>query len=118
MDRDLAIFEEFRVDLDVVLPFFGDFIFFEDGLYRALGLACTTADALFGVDVELHTGSVFFYQGFFAALVAHGAQLFDVHCRVDTVNRADVDTRGITDATAWIGDYINHLRLSQLVRRG
>lgn len=114
-DLLIAIFEEFRVNIDVVFPLLRNLIFFEDGLDGALWLACTTADAFFWVDVQLHIWAIFFYERLFSTFVAHPSKLFEVYSRMDAVDGANVDTGGITNATAWIGDYINHLRLSQLV---
>jgi hypothetical protein len=47
------LFEEIRVDLDILPPFFGGRGFLKNGGDRTGGLASTTVDALIRIDIQL-----------------------------------------------------------------
>lgn len=79
------------VDLDVLLPFVGDFAFLENGIDRALWHTGGTIDAFVGVDVE------------------HLAIRFVVSVRrMDTVDGADFYAGSIAGPDARLSDDIGH----------
>jgi protein-S-isoprenylcysteine O-methyltransferase Ste14 len=55
--------EDVAVDLDVLLQVRGHVFFGEDRGHRTFGLACTTVDALIGVDVELFRSFIYAVYG-------------------------------------------------------
>ena len=80
-----VLLEEVGVLSDVALHLLGDLVFGIDGLHRALGLAGSTVDTLFGVDHEL------------------------VPAIVNIVYRANVHAGLVFCADAGLGDYLGHI---------
>jgi len=76
-------------------PLFRDEILREDRLHGACGLARAAVDADFGVDVQ-HLGRL---------------EVVLVLPRVDAIDRANLDARGVLGADARLSDYVGHFRV-------
>ena len=78
-----------------MLPLVRQLILGEDRVHRTGLDASVAVDALFGVDVELvHVGE---------------ARL--VFCRMNAVDRADLNAGEVLEVDAWFGDHIGHVAL-------
>ena len=86
---------EISVDEDERLPLLGYGVLVKDRLDRTGHLAGRAIDALVRVDEVLRS----------------------VVRRVDTVDRADIDARGVFDVDAGFGDHVGHQSSPRRVRR-
>ncbi len=89
-----------RVDLKVVLPFVRDRLFREDGRHGTGGLAVAALNADIRVDVE-HLG---------------GREVRLVLSRVDAVDGAHIDARGVFCADAWLSDDVHPHEFGSLLK--
>src|SRR4030095_10994498 len=82
------------VDLNELFPFLWSRRLLKDRFYRTNRLAGATIDALVGIDIEF-----IFLLEFFGLVFG----------RMDTIDRANIDTSGILNFYARLGNDIGHL---------
>lgn len=105
MEERLDLLEKVCVPCHKIGPLIGEFAFLEDRLKRTLGLASTTVDALFGIDIELQA----FYTGaLFQVLDLISTTIFDVWA-MNTIDRANLNTSCIALANTWLCNDIRHI---------
>lgn len=89
-------------------PLLRELVVLEDRVHRTLRLARATADALFGIDVELNLLAEFRAKALLALLVANLANLLERRGTVNAVHRTDIHACGVAHTLARLGNHIDH----------
>jgi hypothetical protein len=89
---DKILLEMVAINLDIILPFFGQFFFGKYGRHGTNGLACAAINALIGIYVELHR-------------VCKSLLILPW---VNAVHRANINAGSVLNIDAGFGNYIGH----------